>query len=141
MVKEEEKEKKEDKSKSKEKKEKEEKSKDKKEDKKDKDKKEEKSKDKKEDKKDKDKKEDKKDKEKKEKKEEMGDQSWKLDISQNLDNLIVAYEQIANKFKDIDNYILKNATSREDFIEKVKQSIKDMSEASQEVFVAFLDAI
>ena len=71
----------------------------------------------------------------------MGDQSWKLDISQNLDNLIVAYEQIANKFKDIDNYILKGATSREDFIEKVKQSIKDMSEASQEVFVAFLDAI
>ena len=80
-------------------------------------------------------------KEKKEKKEEMGDQSWKLDISQNLDNLIVAYEQIANKFKDIDNYILKGATSREDFIEKVKQSIKDMSEASQEVFIAFLDAI
>lgn len=84
---------------------------------------------------------DKKNKEKKEKKEEIGDESWKLDISQNLDNLIVAYQQIANKFKDIDNYILKGATSREDFLLKVKQSIKDMSEASQEVFLAFLDAI
>ena len=71
----------------------------------------------------------------------MGDESWKLEISQNLDNLIVAYEQIANKFKDIDNYILKNATSREDFIEKVKHSINDMSEASQEVFLAFLNVI
>ena len=77
----------------------------------------------------------------KEKKEELGDDSWKLDISRNLENLIVAYEQIANKFKDIDSYILTNTTSREDIIEKVKQSIKDMSEASQEVFIAFLDVI
>jgi len=80
-------------------------------------------------------------KEKKRKKEELRDESWKLDISRNLENLIVAYEQIANKFKDIDNYILENATSRKDFVEKVKQSIKDMSEASQEVFLAFLDVI
>ena len=102
----------------------------------------EKSKDKEKEKKEKSKKEKSKDKkEKKEKKEEMGDESWKLEISQNLDNLIVAYEQIANKFKDIDNYILKNATSREDFIEKVKHSINDMSEASQEVFLAFLNVI
>ena len=107
-----------------------------------KEKKEEKSKDKEKEKKEKSKKEKSKDKkEKKEKKEEMGDESWKLEISQNLDNLIVAYEQIANKFKDIDNYILKNATSREDFIEKVKHSINDMSEASQEVFLAFLNVI
>jgi len=112
-----------------------------------KDKKEDKSEDKKKEKKEKSKKdkekkkEKSKDKEKKEKKEEKGDESWKLDISQNLDNLIVAYEQIANKFKDIDNYILKDATSREDFIEKVKHSINDLSEASQDVFLAFLNVI
>ncbi len=111
-------------------------------DKKDKEKKEEKSKDKKDkEKKDKEKEKKVKSKKDKEKKEVITDESWKLDISTNLDNLIVAYQQIANKFKDIDNYILKTATSREDFISKVKQSIKDMSEASQEVFIAFLDAI
>ncbi len=99
-------------------------------------------KDKKKDKKDKEEKsKDKKDKKKKEKKEELRDESWKLDIKRNLENLIVAYEQIANKFKDIDKYILKDATSREDFIEKVKHSINDMSEASQEVFLAFLNVI
>ena len=119
--------------------EKEKKSKEKKE--KDRDKEKEKDKEKSKEKKKKDKTKEKTDKEKKQNKEELRDESWKLDIKRNLENLIVAYEQIANKFKDIDNYILTDATSREDFILKVKQGIKDMSEASQEVFLAFLDAI
>lgn len=97
-------------------------------------------KDKKSDKKKKEKKE-KKSKEKSREKGEVIDQSWKLSISRNLDNLIVAYEQIVNKFKDLDNYILKDAISKSDFVEKAKQSIKDMSEASQHIFIAFLDAI
>ena len=95
--------------KAKEKKEKEEKSKEKK---------------KKEDKPKKKKEKEEKPKEKKGRKEELKDGSWKLDIRSNMENLIVTYEQIANKFKEIDSYILSNATSREDFIEKDIQPSK-----------------
>jgi len=122
-----------------------EKSKDK--DKKSKDKEKEKSKDKekekKEEKKEKEKSKDKK-KEKKEKKEEKKgklESEWALEVSKHLDNLIVAYQKIVKKFQDIDNYILPEAASKEEFIEKVKNSITDLPEPSQNVFLTFLDAL
>ena len=128
-----------------------------KEDKKDKDKKDKDKKDK--DKKDKDKKDkDKKDKEKKDKDKKDKDKKdkdkkdrdddetklageWKMNVSKNLDNLIGAYEKIVNIFKDIDNYILKEAKSREEFEEKVRKSIKDLPDATQQIFIAFLDTL
>lgn len=115
-------------------------------DKKDKDKKEKdkKHKDKKEkEKKEKDKK-DKKDKEKKEKKEKYKDmpgQEWKLPISSQLDNISVAYEKISNRFKDIDNYILRDATTLEEFKEKVMKNIKDLPEETQNLFINHLNKI
>jgi len=119
------------------------KDKDKDKDKKDKDKdKDKKDKDKDKDKKDKDKDKDKdkKDKDKKEKK-DKGDEEWKLGASKNLDIQISTFEGIANRFKDIDNYILKDATSKEDFIAKVQKSISDLPEATQNVFAAFLNTL
>ena len=117
-------------------------------------------KDKKKDKSDKEKKDksDKKDKEKKEKKdksdkkekkekkekpdkEDMPDQEWKIVISKNLDNIIGAYEQIVNKFKDVDNYILRDAKSREEFIEKLNKMMEGLPEASQNIFTAFLNSV
>ena len=123
------------------------KDKDKKDKDKDKEKKDKKDKDKdkeKKDKKDKDKKKDKDSKEKKEKKEEKKgklESEWALEVSKHLDNLIVAYEKIVKKFQDLDNYILPEAESKEDFIEKVKKSISDLPEPSQNVFLAFLDSL
>jgi len=122
------------------------KDKDKDKDKKDKDKskdKDKKDKDKDKDKKDKDKKDkDKsKDKDKKEKEKKKEPSDWKLNVSSNLDNLIGAYEKIVNKFRDIDNYILKDAGSKSEFIEKVKKAIQDLPEPSQQVFLAFINAI
>ncbi len=115
-------------------------------DKKDKDKKDKDKKDK--DKKDKEKKEkdkkdkEKKDKDKKEKKEkESGDTAWKIKASSDLDSYIISFETITNKFRDIDNYILKEAKSKENFIEKVQELISELPEASQNVFKAFLDSI
>ena len=64
-----------------------------------------------------------------------------MNVSKNLDNLIGAYEKIVNVFKDIDNYILKEASSREGFEEKVRKSIKDLPEATQQIFIAFLDTL
>lgn len=110
------------------------KDKDKDKDKKDKDKKD---KDKDKDKKDKDKDKDKKDKKKK----EMGDQSWKLNISSIIDNYIDAYEKITKIFRDIDSYVLKSATSKEEFIIKVKESINKLPEANKLSFEPFLKAI
>ncbi|KKM64920.1 hypothetical protein LCGC14_1496520 [marine sediment metagenome] len=112
--------------------------KDKDKDKKDKDKKD-KDKDKKDkdkDKKDKDK--DKKDKDKKEKDKDSKSQEWKLSISKTLDNYTHAYEKITNKFRDIDNYILKDANSKQEFIEKVKKTIEELPEPSQQIFLTFL---
>ncbi|MFX1314123.1 MAG: hypothetical protein ACFFHD_16165 [Promethearchaeota archaeon] len=107
-------------------------------DKKDKDKKDKDKKDK--DKKDKDKKDkDKKDKDKKDK--DFASQEWKLSISKNLDSIIHAYHNITNKFRDIDNYILKDAKSKEEFVEKVKKNIEDLPDASQQIFMTFLDSI
>ncbi|NVM35068.1 MAG: hypothetical protein HWN81_05700 [Candidatus Lokiarchaeota archaeon] len=111
----------------KEKKEKEEKEKDK--DKKDKDKK------------DKDKKDKDKEKEKKDKDKIYVEQEWKLSISKNLDALTHAYEKITNKFRDIDNYVLKDAKSEEEFIEKVKKYVEDLPDASKQIFLAFLESI
>ncbi|MHA1490396.1 MAG: hypothetical protein ACTSRI_12175 [Promethearchaeota archaeon] len=112
-------------------------------DKKDKDKKDKDKKDK--DKKDKDKKDkDKKDKDKKDKdkkKKDMGDEAWKLNISSIIDNYIDAYEKITKVFQDIDSYILKGATSKEEFIIKVKESINKLPETNQELFNSFLKAI
>ena len=115
-------------------------------DKKDKDKKDKDKKDK--DKKDKDKKDKEKDKDKKDKdkKDKHDDETklageWKMNVSKNLDNLIGAYEKIVNIFKDIDNYILKEARSREEFEEKVRKSIKDLPDATQQIFIAFLDSL
>lgn len=110
-------------------------------DKKDKDKsdKDKKDKDKKDDKdKGKDKKDDKdKDKDKKEKKEKESS-DWKIPLSASLDNQIAYFQAIANKLKDIDNYILKEAGSKEDFIAKVKKSIEDMDEATKNIFLALI---
>ena len=113
-------------------------------DKKDKDKdKEKKDKHKKDkDKKDKDKKDkDKKDKDKKEEKKGKLESEWALEVSKQLDNVIIAYQQIVKKFQDIDNYILRDSESKEDFIEKVRKNIQDLPEASQNVFIAFLDTL
>ena len=112
--------------------------KDKDKDKKDKDKD---KKDKDKDKKDKDKDKKVKDKDKKDKSDDILTESWKLKVSKNLDNLVIAYEMIMNKFKDIDNYILKDATTRADFIDKVKNNIKDLSEPTQQIFLAFLNVL
>ncbi len=105
----------------------------------------EKTKDKHKDKEEKDKKKDKKEKkEKKENKKEKKvklESEWALEVSKHLDNLILAYEKIVKKFQDIDNYILPEAASKEDFIEKVKKSITDLPEPSQNVFLTFLDAL
>ncbi|MFX1499208.1 MAG: hypothetical protein ACFFBH_16955 [Promethearchaeota archaeon] len=129
-----------DKDKDKKDKEKEKKDKEKEKEKKEKKEKEkEKEKDKDKDKKDKDKKD--KDKEKKEKDKVSPDQEWKLTISQNLDSIIHAYDKITNKFRDIDNYILKDANSKEEFIEKVKKNIEELPEASQQIFLTFLNSI
>jgi len=102
-------------------------------------------KDKKEKEKEKDKDKDKKDKEKKDKDKEKdkvtADQEWKLSISKNLDSIIHAYDKITNKFRDIDNYILKDANSKNEFIEKVKKNIEDLPEASQQIFLTFLNSI
>lgn len=120
-----------------------EKDKDKKDKEKEKDK-DKKDKDKKDKDKDKDKKEkDKKDKEKdKDKKDKISiDQEWKLSISKDLDSLTHAYEKITNKFRDIDNYILKEAKSREDFVEKVNKYVEALPDASKQIFIAFLDSI
>ncbi len=120
-------------------------------DKKDKDKSDKKDKDKKKDKEKSDKKDkdksDKKDKDKdksdkkKDKDEDMPDQEWKIVISKNLDNIIGAYEQIVNKFKDVDNYILRDSKSREEFIEKVNKMMEGLPETSQNVFSAFLNSV
>ena len=98
-------------------------------------------KDKDKDKKDKDK--DKKDKDKKDKDKEKYSESqeWKLSVSKHLDNYTHAYEKITNKFRDLDNYILKDSKSKDDFIEKVKKTIEELPEPSQQIFVAFLKSI
>ena len=128
------------KEKDKDKKDKDNKEKEKEKEKEKKDKKEkEKEKDKDKDKKDKEKKD--KDKEKKEKDKITPDQEWKLSISKNLDSIIHAYDKITNKFRDIDNYILKDANSKNEFIEKVKKNIEDLPEASQQIFLTFLNSI
>ena len=128
------------KEKDKDKKDKDNKEKEKEKEKEKKDKKEkEKEKDKDKDKKDKEKKD--KDKEKKEKDKVTPDQEWKLSISKNLDSIIHAYDKITNKFRDIDNYILKDANSKEEFIEKVKKNIEDLPETSQQIFLTFLNSI
>ncbi|MFW9829091.1 MAG: hypothetical protein ACFFEY_16055 [Candidatus Thorarchaeota archaeon] len=117
---------------------------------KDKEKKDKEKKDKEKEKKDKDKEKKDKDKEKKDKDKEKKDKDkekytedleWKLSISKDLDNLTHAYEKITNKFRDIDNYILKDAKSKEDFLEKVKKNIEDLPEAYQQIFLTFLNSI
>ena len=91
--------------------------------------------------KDKDKKDKDKEKDKKEKYKVAADQEWKLLISKNLDAITHAYEKITNKFRDIDNYILKDMNSKEEFIEKVKKNIEDLPDASQQIFLTFLNSI
>ena len=114
------------------------KDKDKHKEKKDKDKEKEKEKDKEKEKE----KKDKKDKEKEKKKDKISeDQEWKLSVSKNLDSITHMYEKITNKFRDIDNYILKDAKSKEDFIEKVKKTIDGLPESSQQIFLNFLQTI
>ncbi len=114
-------------------------------DKKDKDKDKEKDKEKEKEKKDKDKDKEKKDKDKdKDKKDKYKypvDQEWKLEVSKNLDAITHAYEKITNKFRDVDNYILKDAKTKEEFIEKVKKQVEELPEASQQIFLSFLQSI
>ena len=102
--------------------------------------KEKKSKDK--EKKEKYKKSEKEKKEKKEKKEEKKgklESEWALEVSNHLNNLIGAYQKIVKKFQDIDDYILRESDSKEDFIERVKKNISNLPEPSQNIFLAFLD--
>ena len=110
-------------------------------DKKDKDKSDKDKKDK--DKKDKDKSDkDKKDKDKKDKdKKDKGDESWKMSISQNLDNIIASYDKITKTFRDIDEYILKKAVSKEEFIEKVNKEIAELPDVQKAIFNAFLESV
>lgn len=110
---------------------------------KDKDKKDKDKKDKDKDKKDKDKDKNKKDKDKKDKdkKKYSESQEWKLSVSKYLDNYTHAYEKITNKFRDIDNYILKESKSKDDFIEKIKNTIEELPESSQQIFLAFLKTL
>ena len=111
-----------------------------KEDKKDKDKdKKDKDKDKKD--KDKDKKDKDKDKKDKEKSKEKPDQAWKMEISQLLDTNIATFEKITKTFKDIDDYILKSAKSKEEFVEKVNESIEKLPEPQKNIFLAFLNSL
>ncbi len=107
---------------------------------KDKDKKDKDKKDKDKDKKDKDKDKDK-DKKDKDKSKISESQEWKLLISKQLDNYTHAYEKITNKFRDIDNYILKEANSKKDFIEKVRKTVDELPEPSQQIFLTFLKSI
>ena len=58
-----------------------------------------------------------------------------------MDNYTHAYEKITNKFRDIDNYILKGADSKDDFINKVKKTIEDLPESSQIVFQNFISSL
>ncbi len=116
-----------------------------KEDKKDKkDKEKDKEKEKKE-KKDKDKeKKEKKDKDKKKDKEkykDMPDQEWKIPISKDLDNIVKVYEKIVNLFKDIDNYMLRDAKTLDEFIEKIQKNIEDLPEASQQIFINYINSL
>ena len=97
----------------------------------------EKDKDKKDKDKNKDKDKDKKDKDK-DKDKYSGNQEWKLTVSKHLDNYTHAYEKITNKFRDLDNYILKDSKSKDDFIEKVKKTVEELPEPSQQIFMAFL---
>jgi hypothetical protein len=69
------------------------------------------------------------------------DNDWKLKVSKHLDNLIIVYEKIVNTFKDIDNYILKDASTREEFETKVRNAIEDLPESTKEVFTTFLEAL
>ena len=69
------------------------------------------------------------------------DQEWKLAVSKNLDVITRTYEKITNKFRDIDNYILKDAKSKEEFIEKIKKQVEDLPETSQQIFLSFLQSI
>ena len=70
-----------------------------------------------------------------------GNQEWKLVVSTNLDALTHTYEKITNKFRDIDNYILKDAKSKDEFIEKVKKQVEELPETSQQIFLSFLQSI
>ena len=115
---------------------------------KDKDKKKDKDKDKDKDKKkdkekekDKDKDKDKKKDKEKEKDKFMPDQEWKILISKNLDEIIGAYGKIVKLFQDVDNYILKDAKTVEEFKEKVLKMIADLPEHQQNAFTAFLDTV
>lgn len=72
---------------------------------------------------------------------EILDNDWKLKVSKHLDNLIIVYEKIVNTFKDIDNYILKDASTREEFETKVRNTIEDLPESTKEVFTTFLEAL
>jgi hypothetical protein len=72
---------------------------------------------------------------------EVLDNDWKLKVSKHLDNLIIVYEKIVNTFKDIDNYILKDASTREEFETKVRNTIEDLPESTKEVFTTFLEAL
>ena len=109
---------------------------------KDKDKEKDKDKDKEKKEKDTDKEKDKEKKDKeKDKYKASADQEWKLAISKNLDSITHTYEKITNKFRDIDNYILTDAKSKEEFIEKVKKTIEDLPEDSKQIFLNFLQTI
>ncbi|MBA7641945.1 hypothetical protein ES703_49631 [subsurface metagenome] len=56
-------------------------------------------------------------------------------------NHLHTYEKITNKFKDIDNYILKDAKSKKEFIEKAEKTIEDLPETSQQIILTFLKSI
>ena len=101
----------------------------------------EKEKEKSKDKEKKEKKKSEKEKDKKEKSKDKPDQTWKMEISQHLDTNIATFEKITKTFKDIDDYILKSAKSKEEFVEKVNESIEKLPEAQKNIFLAFLNSL
>ena len=64
-----------------------------------------------------------------------------MEISQLLDTNIASFEKITKTFKDIDDYILKSSKSKEEFIEKVNESIAKLPEAQKNIFIAFLNSL
>lgn len=105
-----------------------------------------KDKDKKKKKKDKDKDKDKKKKKDKKKdkekdKEKPSPEEWKPKVKQNIDNLVIIYQQISNVFQEIGENILPETDDIGKFKKLVEKRCEKMPEAEKQIFIAFLNAI
>ena len=68
-------------------------------------------------------------------------EDWKQFVSTTLDNYIQKYETILHTFQNFKQFLLKKASSKEDFINIAKNDISDLPEAAKKVFQSFLDTI